>query len=535
MTHSIPDSCAVAVGTELGTVLVTGDYKFDQTPGRRPAGRRLAAGRAGPRGRAAALRRFDQRRPARLLAVRARGRPAPGGGVRPRRGPDRRHQLRLQHPPRPAGDRRRRGARAQGRAGRALDAQERQHRALARPHRGARRDADPAPGGRGLARPQGRRDLDRLAGRAAVGAAADGPQRPPADQAAPRRHRRLLGHPDPRQRARGQRDRRPAVPHRLRRDHPARRADPRLRARLRRGAQADAQPRHARATCMPDPRRPQADPSARPARRRGRHRSRGACSSGENGLPLEIDAAGARFGERRAVRDDLRRRRRHRRPGRRRAARPPDALGRRDLHRRRHRLRADRRVGRAARGDLPRRAVHRAGRRARRRHPRGGGALARPSRRRRASARSTCSSRSCTTISRRSSTTGCAAGRWCCRSSSRSEPRRCPRARPSGSRGTARGIRITKRVPTPFSGVSSATVPPCDWATARTIARPRPEPWPPSPPPRTKRSNTRARSSAGMPGPSSSHDQHRLAVAGLRWRPRRACPAACGARRSRAG
>ena len=32
MTHSIPDSCAVAVSTELGTVLVTGDYKFDQTP-----------------------------------------------------------------------------------------------------------------------------------------------------------------------------------------------------------------------------------------------------------------------------------------------------------------------------------------------------------------------------------------------------------------------------------------------------------------------------------------------------------------------
>jgi ribonuclease J len=32
MTHSIPDSCAVLVGTELGRVLVTGDYKFDQTP-----------------------------------------------------------------------------------------------------------------------------------------------------------------------------------------------------------------------------------------------------------------------------------------------------------------------------------------------------------------------------------------------------------------------------------------------------------------------------------------------------------------------
>jgi ribonuclease J len=32
MTHSIPDACAVALGTELGTVLMTGDYKFDQTP-----------------------------------------------------------------------------------------------------------------------------------------------------------------------------------------------------------------------------------------------------------------------------------------------------------------------------------------------------------------------------------------------------------------------------------------------------------------------------------------------------------------------
>jgi ribonuclease J len=32
MTHSIPDSCAVALRTELGIVLLTGDYKFDQTP-----------------------------------------------------------------------------------------------------------------------------------------------------------------------------------------------------------------------------------------------------------------------------------------------------------------------------------------------------------------------------------------------------------------------------------------------------------------------------------------------------------------------
>ena len=32
MTHSIPDSCAVVLRTELGQVVLTGDYKFDQTP-----------------------------------------------------------------------------------------------------------------------------------------------------------------------------------------------------------------------------------------------------------------------------------------------------------------------------------------------------------------------------------------------------------------------------------------------------------------------------------------------------------------------
>jgi ribonuclease J len=32
MTHSIPDASAVALTTELGTMLITGDYKFDQTP-----------------------------------------------------------------------------------------------------------------------------------------------------------------------------------------------------------------------------------------------------------------------------------------------------------------------------------------------------------------------------------------------------------------------------------------------------------------------------------------------------------------------
>ena len=139
MTHSIPDSSAVALGTDLGTVLITGDYKFDQTPVDGAAGGRLAPGRARARGRAAAVRRLDERRPRGLLAVGVGRRPAPGGGVRALRGADRGDELRLEHPPRAAGRRRRRRARPQGRAGRALDAQERRHRAHARPHRDPRR------------------------------------------------------------------------------------------------------------------------------------------------------------------------------------------------------------------------------------------------------------------------------------------------------------------------------------------------------------------------------------------------------------
>ena len=50
----------------------------------------------------------------------------------------------------------------------------------ARPHRHPRGDARGAARDRGLPRPQARDDLDRQPGRAAVGAAADGPRRPPA-------------------------------------------------------------------------------------------------------------------------------------------------------------------------------------------------------------------------------------------------------------------------------------------------------------------------------------------------------------------
>ena len=191
MTHSIPDSSAVALGTELGTVLVTGDYKFDQTPvdGAPADVSRLAE--LGPRGCAAAVRRLDERRPSGLLAVGVGGRPAPGGGVRALRGADRGDELRLEHPPRAAGRRCGRGARPQGRAGRSLDAQERRNRPRARAHRGARRDAGRAPRARGLPGRADRDHLDRLSGRAALGAAADGLSRPPPGRAAPGRHGRI--------------------------------------------------------------------------------------------------------------------------------------------------------------------------------------------------------------------------------------------------------------------------------------------------------------------------------------------------------
>ena len=65
LTHSIPDMCGVILRCELGTVLFTGDYKFDQTPvGGAPADVSPAR-RARPRRRAAAVRRLHQRRPPR--------------------------------------------------------------------------------------------------------------------------------------------------------------------------------------------------------------------------------------------------------------------------------------------------------------------------------------------------------------------------------------------------------------------------------------------------------------------------------------
>ena len=142
---------------------------------------------------------------------------------------------------------------------------------------------------------------------------------------------------------------------------------------------------------------------------------------GENGLPLEITASGASWGERETagmifvdgvdigdVADVALRDRRM-------------LQRRRDLHHRRDRVRAGRLVRRRARGPGARRAVPRRKRGVRRRPPRGGRGLPGPSRvradHRDRRARSRCS----TTTSRASSTTSSSGARWCCRSSSRSQ------------------------------------------------------------------------------------------------------------------
>ena len=168
---------------------------------------------------------------------------------------------------------------------------------------------------------------------------------------------------------------------------------------------------------------------ARP-RRVGRHRTRAHLHRAQRARPRDR-RVGRQLRRGRPRQHDLRGRRRGRRAGRVRPARPAQALRRRHLHRRRDDLLGRRLPGRRPRGDLPRRAV-------RRRRPTAcatssadvvaGHARTRPPRTR--SARSPCSRRTCTTTSRSSSTSSCAAGRWSCRSSSRSEG--CADAAPAG-------------------------------------------------------------------------------------------------------
>ena len=361
------------------------------------------------------------------------------------------------------------------------------------------------------------------------------------------RHGRLRGDADPRQRARGQRDDRPPLPHRLRRDHGPRRADPRLRPRLRGGDQADAQPR---APALRDalPRRLQAPRAARAPGRGGRR-------------PGREHLQGR---ERAAARD--------RREAARASARPSapgmvfvDGIEIGDVAdvalRDRRMLSADGIfivVATIAEQDgssvadpeviLRGVPVPGGGRGAARRDPRDRRQLARRARRQRACASPTSSRRCCTTTSRRSSTSACAGGRWCCRSSSRSDRRPSAVAASAAAGGSARRARGGALAGAPLSGRRTTKLAPrgavleLDVAAVRLRdgahdrqARAR------STPPRSPRAGDEALEDARAASRAGRRARRRRRAAARR-RPSvshgdadRTCPAACGGRRSRSG
>ena len=275
MTHSIPDSSAVALGTDLGTVLITGDYKFDQTPVDGAARGRLAPGASSaaraccccaatrPTSTATASRPRSRSSGPHLEEVFARCE----GRIVVTSFASNIHRVQQVVDAAAALDRKvslvGRSMRKNVGIGRTLGHIEVPDGLLVGP-----REIEDFPDERMVIISTGSQGeplsaLRRMAYR-------DHPQ----VQLHERRHGRLLGDAGPRQRARGQRDDRPPLPHRLRRDHAPRRARARLRARLRGGGQADAEPRQA-ALRDAVPRRLQAAAPARPAGRGGRRRAGG--------------------------------------------------------------------------------------------------------------------------------------------------------------------------------------------------------------------------------------------------------------------
>ena len=230
LAHSIPDMFAYAITLRAGHRAGHRRLQVRPDPGRRHSGRRRAAGRTGPRGHPAAVRRLHQRRPARLVAVGVLGRPPPEETF----------------------------ARCKGRivvtsfasnihrVQQVVDAADALGRKVALVGRSMKKNVNigrqlghiEVPEGM-LVEPKQISDYpdDKLV---IISTGSQGEPlsalrrmaagRPSARGPARGRHGHLLGHADPGQRARRERDGRPAVQAGRRRDHRPRRAHPRLRA-----------------------------------------------------------------------------------------------------------------------------------------------------------------------------------------------------------------------------------------------------------------------------------------------------------------
>ena len=221
MTHSIPDACAVAIHTELGDGADHRRLQVRPDAGRRRARRHRPPGRARPRGHAAAVRRLDERRPRRAT------RPASASSGPKLEEVFSRCEGRIVvtsfasniHRVQQVVDAAAALDRKVALVGRSMRKNVNIGRSLG-PHRRARGDARPAARDRRLPRPQARDHVDRLPGRADVARCAAWRTTTTRRSSCTSGDTVVFSRDaDPRQRARGQRDDRPALPHRLRRDH----------------------------------------------------------------------------------------------------------------------------------------------------------------------------------------------------------------------------------------------------------------------------------------------------------------------------